>query len=137
MFLSGCIPLDPATMKVVSTPHAAPFPPLILCPPGRRRNRGANRAQLPLSRGIPSLILNSSQTQALKNLSAVVEASGQTLADVVKTTVFLQSMADFPKVNAIYAAHFAPYKPARSTIQVAALPMAVLVEVEAIVTVSK
>ena len=46
-------------------------------------------------------------------------------------------MGDFPKVNAIYAAHFAPYKPARSTIEVAALPMGVLVEVEAIVSVQK
>ena len=84
-----------------------------------------------------SLFAPAAQTQALKNLSAVVEASGSDLAHVVKTTVFLQSMGDFPKVNAIYAAHFAPYKPARSTIEVAALPMGVLVEVEAIVSVQK
>ncbi|KAI5475637.1 translation inhibitor endoribonuclease [Pseudohyphozyma bogoriensis] len=75
--------------------------------------------------------------QALANFTAVVKASGADLSNVVKTTVFLQSMDDFQKFNAIYSAHFEPYKPARSCVEVAKLPLGVLVEVEAIVSHSK
>ncbi|GAA5979941.1 hypothetical protein JCM21900_005111, partial [Sporobolomyces salmonicolor] len=70
--------------------------------------------------------------QALKNLTAVVEASGSKLSHVVKTTVFLQSM-----VNAVYTKHFGDYKPARSCVEVARLPLGVLVEVEAIAALPK
>ena len=69
---------------------------------------------------------------ALKNLSAVLAHGGMTMADVVKTTVFLQSMEDFAKVNAIYAEAFGANKPARSCVEVAKLPKGGLVEVEAI-----
>ncbi len=70
--------------------------------------------------------------QALRNLAAVLGAAGLTLGDVVKTTLFLVDLADGPAVGAIYARHFpAPY-PARSTIQVAALPAGARVELEAI-----
>ena len=70
--------------------------------------------------------------QVLENLSAVLEAAGASFDDVVKTTVFLTDMADFAEMNAIYAQNFnAPY-PARSTVQVAALPKGGCVEVEAI-----
>ena len=68
----------------------------------------------------------------LKNLSAVLAHGGMTMADVVKTTVFLQSMEDFAKVNAIYAEAFGANKPARSCVEVAKLPKGGLVEVEAI-----
>lgn len=70
--------------------------------------------------------------QAIDNLSAVLEAAGLTLADVVKTTVFIKSMADFPKVNAIYGKRFGEPFPARSCVEVAALPAGGLVEIEAV-----
>ena len=70
--------------------------------------------------------------QALENLKAVVEAGGMTLADVVKTTVFLADMNDFAKINAIYAQYFVGEAPARSCVQVAALPKGGLIEIEAV-----
>lgn len=70
--------------------------------------------------------------QVLKNMAAVLEAAGSSFADVVKTTVFLTDMADFPVMNAIYAEHFPEPYPARSTVQVAALPKAGVVEIEAV-----
>ncbi|TFK17013.1 translation initiation inhibitor [Coprinopsis marcescibilis] len=74
--------------------------------------------------------------QALKNLKAVVEAGGAELGKVVKTTVFLKSMNDFVAVNGVYARFFGDHKPARSAVEVARLPKDVLVEVEAIVSLS-
>jgi 2-iminobutanoate/2-iminopropanoate deaminase len=75
--------------------------------------------------------------QAVSNLAAVLAAGGAALADVVKTTVFLVDLADGPAVNAAYAELFpAPY-PARSTVQVAALPAAARVEIDAIAAVSR
>lgn len=70
--------------------------------------------------------------QVLANLTAVLEAAGVGMGDVVKTTVFLVDMAHFATVNAIYATAFPSPPPARSTIQVAALPLGGLVEIEAI-----
>jgi 2-iminobutanoate/2-iminopropanoate deaminase len=73
-----------------------------------------------------------SQTrQALLNLQNVLEAAGSSLANVVKTTVFLKDMADFPAMNAIYGEFFNANPPARSTIAVAGLPKGGLVEIEA------
>ena len=70
--------------------------------------------------------------QALANLAAVLAATGLGLDDVVKTTLFLVDLADGPAVNAVYGAVFrAPY-PARSTVQVSALPAGARVEIEAI-----
>ena len=68
----------------------------------------------------------------MENLKAVVEAAGMTMADIVKTTVFLSDINDFAAVNAIYASYFTGDAPARSCVQVAQLPKAGLVEVEAI-----
>jgi 2-iminobutanoate/2-iminopropanoate deaminase len=76
-------------------------------------------------------------TRVCENLKAVLSAAGLTFAHVVKTTVFLKSMADFAAMNAIYAQYFAPpgtIPPARSTVQVAALPKDALVEIECIAT---
>ncbi len=70
--------------------------------------------------------------QVLKNLAAILEAAGSGLDLVVKTTVFLADMADFPAMNEVYARHFTTHKPARSTVQAAALPKAVRVEIDAI-----
>ena len=70
--------------------------------------------------------------QALKNLEAVLKAAGASMADVVKTTVFVKDLADFGTVNTIYGQHFGADFPARSCVQVAALPAGGLVEIEAI-----
>ncbi|MCJ7434628.1 MAG: RidA family protein [Anaerolineales bacterium] len=70
--------------------------------------------------------------QVLTNLRNVLEAAGSDLAHVVKTTVFLKDMNDFPKMNVIYAEFFGEMPPARSTVAVAGLPKSGLVEIEAI-----
>lgn len=68
--------------------------------------------------------------QVMANLTAVLAKAGIGWSAVVKTTVFLQDMADFPRFNAVYAAAIGDARPARSTVQVAALPRGVAVEVE-------
>jgi 2-iminobutanoate/2-iminopropanoate deaminase len=70
--------------------------------------------------------------RTLRNLQAVVEAAGGTLRDVVKTTVFLQSMDDFPAMNEVYATFFPADPPARSTVEAARLPKRARVEIDAI-----
>jgi 2-iminobutanoate/2-iminopropanoate deaminase len=70
--------------------------------------------------------------QVLTNLKQVLEAADSGLNYVVKTTVFLRDMADFPKMNAIYAEFFPENPPARSTVAVATLPKNVAVEIEAV-----
>ena len=70
--------------------------------------------------------------QALDNLKAVLEAAGMGLEDVVKTTVFLADMNDFAAINAVYAKYFPGEAPARSCVQVAALPKGGLFEIEAV-----
>ncbi|HNS39582.1 MAG: RidA family protein [Anaerolineae bacterium] len=70
--------------------------------------------------------------QVLNNLSAILEAAGTDMAHVVKTTVFLQSMGDFATMNAIYARYFTEPFPARTTVEAAALPRNVLVEIECV-----
>ena len=71
--------------------------------------------------------------RVLQNIKSVLEAAGSSLAKVVKTTVFLTSMSDFAAMNAVYAQYFntdAP--PARSTIQVAGLPLGAMIEIETV-----
>ena len=70
--------------------------------------------------------------QTLKNIGSILDAAGYARTDVVKTTVFIRNMADFGRVNAIYAAFFGDHKPARSCVEVSALPKGGLVEIEAI-----
>ena len=70
--------------------------------------------------------------QMLKNLGAILEAAGSGFDRVVKTTVYLADMADFSAMNEVYAKYFPTHKPARSTIQAAALPKAARVEMDAI-----
>ena len=70
--------------------------------------------------------------QVLLNLRAVLEAAGSGMEKVVKTTVFLTDMGDFPVVNKVYAEMFCGHTPARSTVQVARLPKSAKVEIEAI-----
>jgi 2-iminobutanoate/2-iminopropanoate deaminase len=70
--------------------------------------------------------------RALDNLRAVLEAAGSGIDRVVKTTVFVTDLGDFAAVNGVYAEYFTAEPPARSTVQVAALPAGALVEIEAI-----
>jgi len=70
--------------------------------------------------------------QVMQNLRAVLEAAGARLDDVVKTTVYLADMADFPAMNEVYGRHFGTHKPARSTVQAAALPKGARVEIDVI-----
>ena len=71
--------------------------------------------------------------RVMQNLQAILTNAGAAWGDVVKTTVFLHDMADFPRVNEIYAKTLGSARPARSTVQVSALPRGVLVEIDAIV----
>jgi len=73
--------------------------------------------------------------QALRNVQAILAASGSSMAHVVKTTVYLQDIADFRDMNEVYATFFPDAPPARSAVQVAALPLGGLVEIEAVATV--
>lgn len=72
--------------------------------------------------------------QVLANIAAVLAELGVAKTSVVKTTVFLQNMADFPDFNEVYAEFFGEHKPARSTVEVARLPKDALVEIEVVVS---
>lgn len=97
VFLSGQIPLDPATGRLVAGE------------------------------------IEEQTQRVLANLGAVLDAAGLSFADVVRTTIYLVDLAHFPRVNAVYAEHFAREpQPARATVQVAALPLGASVEIEAI-----
>jgi 2-iminobutanoate/2-iminopropanoate deaminase len=76
--------------------------------------------------------LEAETRQALENLRAILESGGSNLAHVIKTTVFLKNIADFAKMNAIYAEYFTSEPPARSAFQVAALPKGAQVEIESV-----
>jgi 2-iminobutanoate/2-iminopropanoate deaminase len=98
LFVSGQVPIDPATGAMVDGDIAA-------------------------------------QTrQVLHNLSALLEAGGSSLADVVRTTVYLADMNDFAAMNEVYRSFFSEPYPARSTIQAARLPRDARVEIDAIAT---
>ena len=94
--------------------------------------------QIPIDPATGNLVaggIEAQTTRALDNLKAVLVAASLDFADVIKTTVFLKDLADFAAMNAIYATYFAPegvIAPARSTVQVAALPKGSLVEIECI-----
>jgi 2-iminobutanoate/2-iminopropanoate deaminase len=74
--------------------------------------------------------------RVMTNLAAILDAAGATWKDVVKTTVYLHDMNDFPRVNEVYGKALGDARPARSTVQVSALPRGVLVEIDAVVAVS-
>jgi 2-iminobutanoate/2-iminopropanoate deaminase len=76
--------------------------------------------------------IESQTRQALENLKAVVEEGGSCLRHVIKTTVFLADMGEFARMNAVYAGFFPEAPPARSAVQVAALPLGGRVEIEAV-----
>ena len=74
--------------------------------------------------------------QAMRNITAILEAAGTSIGNVVKTTVFLQHLDDFAAMNEVYAQHVGEQPPARSTFEVAKLPSGALVEIEAIAVVA-
>lgn len=98
VYLSGQIPLDPATMNLVE--------------------------------GIEAQV-----EQVFRNLTAVCEAAGGTLGDIVKLTIYLTDLGHFATVNEIMARHFSPPYPARAAIGVSALPRGSLVEMEGIMVI--
>lgn len=96
LFTAGQVPLDPATMKLVSG------------------------------------TITQETNRVFDNLTAILAGAGCTLGDVVKTTVFLTDMASFAEMNGAYAARFGDHRPARSTVQVGALPAGARVEIEVV-----
>ncbi len=95
--------------------------------------------QVPLDPATNQLVTGdvAAQTrQVLLNVQAILTAAGTSLANVVKTTVFLADMADFAAMNAVYAEFFPADPPARSTVQVAALPLGAQVEIEVVALVA-
>ena len=76
--------------------------------------------------------IESQTEQVFDNLAAVLAAAGASLTQVIKTTVFVQDLNDFARLNAVYERRFGSHKPARSTVQVARLPRDVLVEIEVV-----
>ncbi len=121
-------------MQLITAPNAPPavgpysqaFAPAICCsaPARSRLILSPEKSRPPTSRA--------RLRQVLKNIEAVLRSAGLSVHHVVKATMFLQDMADFSKVNPIYETGFDGHKPARSTIQVAKLPLGALVEIEVI-----
>ncbi len=94
--------------------------------------------QIPLDPATMKLVegdIVAQTARVLSNLEAILRGAGATLADVVKTTVFLADMRDFAAMNEVYAARFGPHRPARSTVQVAALPAGARIEIELVASV--
>ena len=94
--------------------------------------------QIPLDPATNQLIEGGIEQQTervLENLKAVLEACGASLGSVVKTTVFLRDMGEFPKMNEVYSRYFSTDPPARSTVQAARLPRDVGVEIDCIAVV--
>lgn len=75
--------------------------------------------------------------RVLKNVAAVLEAAGSSMEDVVKTTVYLKDLSDFPRFNECYARFFTKNPPARATIEASRLPKEVRVEIDAVAVVSR
>ncbi len=91
--------------------------------------------QIPLDPATGELVAGDVTAQTrrvLENLKAVLAAAGCSLADVVKTTIYLTNLAHFAQVNAVYAEYFGASPPARATVGVAALPRGAAVEIEAV-----
>ena len=92
--------------------------------------------QIPIDPATGNLVeggIQEQSTQSLKNVKAIVEAAGCTLADVVKTTVLLKNISDFAPMNEIYGTFFTGDCPARAAFAVADIPKGALVEIEAVV----
>ena len=93
--------------------------------------------QIPLDPQTSELVedIKKATRQCLENLKAILESEGADMPNIIKTTVFLKDMNDFIDMNEVYAEYFQENPPARSTVQVAALPKGSVVEIEAIAAV--
>ena len=124
-----------ATKEPVLTPNApAPIGPYSQAV--KARGFLFCSGQIPLDPKTGQIVGADVQTQTrqvMENLKAVIEAGGGTLDTVIKTTIFLKNMGDFPRVNEVYGTYFKGVPPARSTVEVSRLPKDVLVEIEAVV----
>ena len=120
--------------EIISTPHA----PAAVGPYSQAVKIGQfvfTAGQIPLVPGTGKLVEGSIQMQThqvMKNLTAVLENAGTNLDNVIKTTIFVADMADFAAVNEVYGSYFTGAPPARSTVQVAGLPLGAAVEIEVI-----
>lgn len=93
--------------------------------------------QLPLSPKsglIESADVSAQTKQSMENVRAILESAGSNLGKIVKTMIFIDDMADFPKVNEVYVSFFKHEPPARSCVEVSKLPKGALVEIEVIAT---
>ncbi|MBW7867721.1 MAG: RidA family protein [Brumimicrobium sp.] len=91
--------------------------------------------QIPLNPSSGQLEVSSIESatkQVMNNITALIETAGFKMTDIVKCTIFLKSMDDFPKVNEVYGSYFTSEPPARETVQVAKLPMDVPIEISCI-----
>lgn len=91
--------------------------------------------QIPLVPATGKLIeggIEEQTRQVMQNLANVLEAAGSNLAHIIKTTIFVTNLADFAAINTVYGSFFTSNPPARSTVQVAALPLGAHVEIEAV-----
>jgi 2-iminobutanoate/2-iminopropanoate deaminase len=86
----------------------------------------------PGDKELPGGTIEEQTEQVLANLRAILEEAGSGLAQLVKTTVFLQNLDDFQGMNSVYAKHVGEQPPARSTVEVAKLPSGALVEIDAV-----
>jgi 2-iminobutanoate/2-iminopropanoate deaminase len=94
--------------------------------------------QIPIDPASGELVTGDIKAQTdrvMRNLSAVLEAAGASLARVVKTTIYLADLRDFAAVNEVYGSYFSAVPPARSTVQVAGLPKAARVEIDVVAVV--
>jgi 2-iminobutanoate/2-iminopropanoate deaminase len=115
----------PAAPKAIGPySHAARIGNLLYC-----------SGQIPLDPTTMKLVeggIEEQTRQVLANVASVLASQGATFANVAKTTIFLANMADFPAVNGLYGEAMGEHKPARSTVQVAGLPLGSLIEIEVI-----
>jgi 2-iminobutanoate/2-iminopropanoate deaminase len=114
-------PIGPYSQAIeVSTPHS---------------NLIFTSGQIPIDPDTGNVVsggIKDQTRQVLKNVSALLEEGGSSIANVIKTTVFIKDMNEFAAMNEVYAEFFGESKPARSTVEVARLPKDVLVEIEAV-----
>lgn len=120
--------------KAITIPNApapiGPYSPAIL-----KGNTLYVSGQIPVNPGNGELELSSIQkatNQVMENIKALVEAAGFSIEDIVKCSIFLKDMADFPIVNEVYGSFFKDIPPARETVQVAKLPLDVPIEISCI-----
>jgi 2-iminobutanoate/2-iminopropanoate deaminase len=121
-------------MKTIATDKA----PTAIGPYSQAIDTGAMlfcSGQVPLVAETMKLVeggIEAQTEQVLKNLTNVLKSAGLSLANVVKTTVFMSDLNNFKAMNTVYAKHFGEHKPARATVEVARLPLDSMVEIECI-----